>query len=115
MGFLLLFDLTNEQSFLNVRNWMGASASSVNPFLFFHFPVAYKEKVVSNLPGVLGIFKCLFCLFFFSCGFNGECFEYMSRQTSFSLFVFRINPSHPDPPVSKVLPIFEINCTLVHV
>uniref|UniRef100_A0A3Q2TLC1 small monomeric GTPase n=1 Tax=Fundulus heteroclitus TaxID=8078 RepID=A0A3Q2TLC1_FUNHE len=22
MGFLLLFDLTNEQSFLNVRNWM---------------------------------------------------------------------------------------------
>lgn len=22
MGFLLLFDLTNEQSFLNVRNWI---------------------------------------------------------------------------------------------
>lgn len=22
MGFILMFDLTNEQSFLNVRNWM---------------------------------------------------------------------------------------------
>ena len=22
MGFLLLFDLTNEQSFLNIRNWL---------------------------------------------------------------------------------------------
>ena len=22
MGFLLLFDLTNEQSFINIRNWM---------------------------------------------------------------------------------------------
>lgn len=27
MGFLLLFDLTNEQSFLNVRNWMSESWS----------------------------------------------------------------------------------------
>lgn len=25
MGFILLFDLTNEQSFLNVRNWMSRS------------------------------------------------------------------------------------------
>ncbi|XP_025027338.1 ras-related protein Rab-27A isoform X2 [Python bivittatus] len=25
MGFLLLFDLTSEQSFLNVRNWMSKS------------------------------------------------------------------------------------------
>ena len=23
MGFILLFDLTNEQSFLNIRNWLG--------------------------------------------------------------------------------------------
>lgn len=30
MGFLLLFDLTNEQSFLNVRNWL-----SMSPFFLF--------------------------------------------------------------------------------
>lgn len=29
MGFLLLFDLTNEQSFLNVRNWMSMFQTSV--------------------------------------------------------------------------------------
>lgn len=28
MGFLLLFDLTNEQSFLNVRNWMSTSSDT---------------------------------------------------------------------------------------
>lgn len=31
MGFLLLFDLTNEQSFLNVRNWISMA------FLYFFF------------------------------------------------------------------------------
>lgn len=37
MGFLLLFDLTNEQSFLNVRNWMSTRLQDVfrkSVFLF---------------------------------------------------------------------------------
>lgn len=29
MGFLLMFDLTSQQSFLNVRNWMSACSSVV--------------------------------------------------------------------------------------
>lgn len=35
MGFLLLFDLTNEQSFLNVRNWMSTWLLEVCPCPFF--------------------------------------------------------------------------------
>lgn len=30
MGFLLLFDLTNEQSFLNVRNWMSMFSDTLH-------------------------------------------------------------------------------------
>lgn len=35
MGFLLLFDLTNEQSFLNVRNWISMAFLYVFFFLSF--------------------------------------------------------------------------------
>uniref|UniRef100_A0A8C1V7Z5 small monomeric GTPase n=1 Tax=Cyprinus carpio TaxID=7962 RepID=A0A8C1V7Z5_CYPCA len=41
MGFLLMFDLTSQQSFLNVRNWMSeiqASSSSSDVCLCFLFP-----------------------------------------------------------------------------
>jgi len=32
MGFLLMFDLTNQQSFLNVRNWMSTPSRYIrNP------------------------------------------------------------------------------------
>lgn len=34
MGFLLLFDLTNEQSFLNVRNWMSKSSVVVRIYMY---------------------------------------------------------------------------------
>lgn len=34
MGFLLLFDLTNEQSFLNVRNWISMAFLYCSFFLF---------------------------------------------------------------------------------
>jgi Ras-related protein Rab-27A len=40
MGFLLVFDLTNETSFINVRNWIGEIQSN-----------AYSEKVDMILIG----------------------------------------------------------------
>lgn len=46
MGFLLLFDLTNEQSFLNVRNWISMA------FLYF-FPVFFL-----SLHGCRGDYAC---------------------------------------------------------
>lgn len=41
MGFLLLFDLTNEQSFLNVRNWISECCSPRAPVL-----IAWEEHLL---------------------------------------------------------------------
>lgn len=47
MGFLLLFDLTNEQSFLNVRNWMSTWLLDARLFDFNGFTVIVFHKSIS--------------------------------------------------------------------
>jgi Ras-related protein Rab-27A len=53
MGFLLVFDLTNESSFLNVRNWIGeiqanAYSENVNMILVGNKSDLETERIISK-------------------------------------------------------------------
>lgn len=64
MGFLLMFDLTSQQSFLNVRNWMSTSSFPHAEHLsggaaFFRAPL---QKRMSNLRTCVrqkSLYRCL--------------------------------------------------------
>lgn len=65
MGFLLLFDLTNEQSFLNVRNWISM------PFFSFFF---------LSLHGCRGDYDCKY----------GVSLRNRTESTVFHIFLSKI-------------------------
>jgi GTPase SAR1 family protein len=57
MGFLLVFDLTNETSFLNVRNWIGeiqsnAYSENVDMILVGNKCDLEKERIISRSRAV---------------------------------------------------------------
>ncbi|VDD95845.1 unnamed protein product [Enterobius vermicularis] len=63
MGFILLFDITNEQSFLNIRDWISqlkVSTSITQSLLFFScFPqlLVNSYKIIAQLRSVLKVTK----------------------------------------------------------
>lgn len=52
MGFLLVFDLTHEQSFLNIRNWLSqlqTHAYCENPDIGIIVPLGINNNNIVNL------------------------------------------------------------------
>jgi Ras-related protein Rab-27A len=57
MGFLLVFDLTNESSFLNVRNWIGeiqanAYSENVNIILVGNKSDLESERIITKVRAI---------------------------------------------------------------
>ena len=48
MGFLLLFDLTNEQTFLSIRGWLEQLKVVVDFLFYYQFQILYFSLLLDS-------------------------------------------------------------------
>ncbi len=62
MGFLLVFDLTHEQSFVNIRNWLSqlqTHAYCENPDIGINFEFVFLKLLQSGAGAGMLSYKCV--------------------------------------------------------
>lgn len=76
MGFLLMFDLTSQQSFLNVRNWMSMFLTCFRLLLILLWIVVALKVLYTRIIYiyVISIFNYIIIIIYlyYLCGFLGQ-------------------------------------------